>query len=45
MSDLSFEARQCRLVDPILSNEQFIFKCHGEVTKTQFSIEAEIQGL
>lgn len=45
MSDLSFEARQCRLVNPILSNKQLIFKCHGEITKTQFSLQVEIQSL
>lgn len=38
MSDLSFKARQCCLVNPILSNQQFIFKCHGEITKTHFAI-------
>lgn len=32
-------------MNPILSNEQLVFKRHGEITKTQFSIEVEIQSL
>ncbi len=45
ISDLSFVARHCCLVNPVLGNEEFIFKSHSEITKTQLPIQAEIQSL
>lgn len=45
MSDLSFETGQYCLVNSILSDKQLIFKCHGEITETQFAVEIKVQGL
>lgn len=45
MSDLSFETGQCCLENVVLGDEQFVFKCCGEITETQFPFNVKIQSL
>lgn len=45
VSDFSFKACQCCLVDGILCDHKLILQCGSQFTQIHLSIQAEIQSL